>query len=206
METVAFFKTLKNTLDQMTNEEAGILIKALFAENAGETADLSEASDRLAMVYPYISGETGRLNDEREKKSLGGKTTGRVKEDPQKSDATHNHNQDHNQSSPNGDEKREAPPKEKRARFVPPTIDEVEAFAAENCLVMDCQRYMDHYASNGWRVGGKAPMKDWRASVRNWARNETKYTPPNRGDPVQAAKQSKYADLDFERLLSRSAE
>lgn len=31
--------------------------------------------------------------------------------------------------------------------------------------------FLDHFESNGWKVGGKAPMKDWKASMRTWLRN-----------------------------------
>lgn len=57
----------------------------------------------------------------------------------------------------------------KRTRFTPPTVDEVAAYARSAGLIMDAQRFCDHFASNGWKVGGKAPMQDWRASARNWA-------------------------------------
>jgi len=30
---------------------------------------------------------------------------------------------------------------------------------------------MDHYEANGWIVG-KASMKDWQSTVRNWMRRE----------------------------------
>ena len=35
--------------------------------------------------------------------------------------------------------------------------------------------YYDHFSSNGWKVGGRATMKDWRAAARNWARNSEKF-------------------------------
>jgi len=35
---------------------------------------------------------------------------------------------------------------------------------------------LDYYESKGWIVG-KAPMKSWQASVRNWARNN--FSKPN---------------------------
>lgn len=34
----------------------------------------------------------------------------------------------------------------------------------------DAQRFVDYYDANGWKVG-KNPMKDWKATVRNWIRN-----------------------------------
>jgi hypothetical protein len=35
--------------------------------------------------------------------------------------------------------------------------------------------FFDHYSSNGWKVGGKTKMVDWKAAVRNWIRNEKKF-------------------------------
>jgi hypothetical protein len=34
----------------------------------------------------------------------------------------------------------------------------------------DVEGAFDYYESNGWRVGGKAPVKDWRACARNCQR------------------------------------
>lgn len=31
----------------------------------------------------------------------------------------------------------------------------------------DAEMAFDHYQANGWKVGGKAPVKDWRACARN---------------------------------------
>ena len=36
---------------------------------------------------------------------------------------------------------------------------------------MDAVRFVDYYTANGWKVG-KNPMKDWRAAVRTWERDE----------------------------------
>jgi hypothetical protein len=38
----------------------------------------------------------------------------------------------------------------------------------------DVQGAFDHYESNGWKVGGRAPVKDWQAAARNcFRRNQT---------------------------------
>lgn len=57
-----------------------------------------------------------------------------------------------------------------RARFTPPDIVEVASYAGEMNWtrdVFDPQRFIDFYASKGWRVGSQ-PMKDWRAAARGW--------------------------------------
>lgn len=54
------------------------------------------------------------------------------------------------------------------ARFTPPTVDEVAAYAAEKGYTgFSADRFCDFYASKGWKVG-KEGMKDWRAAVRGW--------------------------------------
>lgn len=55
-------------------------------------------------------------------------------------------------------------------RFVKPSFSEAVAFATENKLKVDCQSFIDYYQSNGWKVGGRAPMKNWQAAMRQWAK------------------------------------
>lgn len=53
--------------------------------------------------------------------------------------------------------------------FVPPLEEEVNAYAVSHGFAMDVAGFMDYYRANGW-MAGKAPMKDWRAAARMWAR------------------------------------
>ena len=56
----------------------------------------------------------------------------------------------------------------KRAHvFIKPTLEEIAQYCQERGNKVDPQKFLDHYDSNGWRVG-KNPMKDWRAAVRTW--------------------------------------
>lgn len=51
-----------------------------------------------------------------------------------------------------------------------PTLEEVAAYCLERKNQVDPSLWLDHYTSNGWRVG-KNPMRDWKAAVRTWERN-----------------------------------
>ena len=53
----------------------------------------------------------------------------------------------------------------------PPTIEQVPEDASSRGESIDAERFCDFYASKGWMVG-KNKMKDWKAAVRNWAKNE----------------------------------
>ena len=55
-------------------------------------------------------------------------------------------------------------------RFTHPTVEEVEDYINEKGYNIDAHKFIDYYTANGWRVG-KSPMKDWKAAVRNWSRN-----------------------------------
>ena len=54
--------------------------------------------------------------------------------------------------------------------FKPPTIDEVRAYCIERRNRVDPEAWFNHYTSNGWMVG-RTKMKDWRAAVRTWEKN-----------------------------------
>ena len=63
------------------------------------------------------------------------------------------------------------PPSPKRKVFKKPTVDEIRAYCAERHNSVDAEHFYDHYEANGWKIGGKSPMKDWRAAVRTWEKN-----------------------------------
>lgn len=52
-----------------------------------------------------------------------------------------------------------------------PTIIEISEYCNERKNGIDPQKFFDYYESNGWRVG-RNQMKDWRAAVRTWERNQ----------------------------------
>lgn len=56
-------------------------------------------------------------------------------------------------------------------RFKPPSVDEVRAYCRERKNQVDAEKFVDYYTSNGWKVG-KNSMKDWKAAVRTWEKND----------------------------------
>ena len=72
--------------------------------------------------------------------------------------------------------------KKPRKVFKKPTLEEVQAYCNERNNMIDAQRFIDYYESNGWHVG-RNPMKDWKASVRNWERRQTPQPQANNGLP-----------------------
>lgn len=55
-------------------------------------------------------------------------------------------------------------------KFIIPSIDEIKSYCQERNNQINPEQFYDHYQSNGWKVG-KNSMKDWKASIRTWEKN-----------------------------------
>lgn len=52
---------------------------------------------------------------------------------------------------------------------IPPSIDELKEFFLESeSTSKEAENFFNYFESNGWLVGGKAKMKNWKAAARNW--------------------------------------
>jgi hypothetical protein len=56
--------------------------------------------------------------------------------------------------------------------FVPPSVEEVQAYCDERKNGINAQRFVDYYTSVGWTVGKGKKMVDWKAAVRTWDRQD----------------------------------
>lgn len=72
-------------------------------------------------------------------------------------------------------EREEAPAKQPpkpaapRARFTPPTAEEVRAYCTEKGYRLDAEQFVDYYQTRGWKLK-TGPMQDWKSAVRTWVR------------------------------------
>lgn len=57
-----------------------------------------------------------------------------------------------------------------------PTLEEAQIYFLEkNFSEIEAQRFFNYFESNGWLVGGRTKMKDWKAAARNWMLNTKKF-------------------------------
>ena len=80
------------------------------------------------------------------------------------------------QSNPNPN-----PSVKTRARFTPPTVDDVDEYCRQRGNSVDAQKFVDFYASKGWMVG-KNGMKDWKAAVRTWEKGDSRSSSQSQRD------------------------
>lgn len=67
------------------------------------------------------------------------------------------------------EEKQPAEEKAELKKFVKPTVEEIAAYCKEKHYPIDPQAFWNYYESNGWKIGGRAAMKNWRAAVQTWS-------------------------------------
>lgn len=82
--------------------------------------------------------------------------------------------------------------KDKITRFIPPTVEEVEAYCRERNNNVDAEKFVAFYESKGWMVG-KNKMKNWKMSVVTWEKSSPDY--------VSKQEQEKRAAEDKQRGL-----
>ena len=57
-------------------------------------------------------------------------------------------------------------------RFYVPAVEDIAAYCEERNNGIDAEKFFDYYERQGWRLSNNKPMKDWRAAIRTWERNE----------------------------------
>ena len=197
----------RKSFEAMSAEDAGHILKGLLQHAAGEEVDTTDWSPLAEAVYPLIEGQVDRMTNLRDKNRENGMKGGRPKTEQKPND-----NPNETQTEPEAKQikapvpepipvpiqEKESPSEIRKSapRFVPPTVDQVQAYASEHGLIMDCTRFVDWYASKGWKVGS-SPMKDWRAAARNWSARDRKEKGPG------TDYKSQLMSMDYSALLRK---
>ncbi len=91
-----------------------------------------------------------------------------------------------NQTKQNKTKRNYTPPKETKnvslgaptqPKFVPPTPQEAADYARSLGFDLDGEKFVAHYSASGWVRRGGVKIKDWRAAVVTWKKNDGAFTP-----------------------------
>lgn len=193
----------------MSDEGAGQLLKACFAFSAGEafTIENETAAAIFETVKATMQADKEKYNEvskKRREAALASKSKQMQAKAPKSTDLLYESDSD-NESVLKEREKR-IKKKEKEKPKPPPTVEQVREYAAKAGLNLDAERFVDYYTANGWKVGGRTPMKDWQAAARNWARRDTQ-KPAKASKGFDYENQRNYTADDYaaleRRLLAR---
>ena len=176
----------KAVIDKLTDEQAGKLIKAIYAYETGEEMELDAILDLV--ITPFLTvleKDKEKYVEKCEKRAQAGAKGGKQRVANQANDKQTQANQanatfakqnqanqaDNDNEYDNDNDFKKENIKRKSATqakaFVKPTHEEVKAYCAERKNNVDPDKFIDFYESKGWLIG-KNPMKDWKACVRTW--------------------------------------
>lgn len=195
-------------IEKMSNEQAGELIKAIYAYQ--KDPDAVPEDPALAFVFELIKqqldADSQRYKEACAARSEAGKKGGRpktnasdkkqmVSEESKKSKCfSEKAKKADNDNEYDNDLKENTLEGVKEKRFAPPTLENVSEYCRKMGYTnVDAARFIDFYTSNGWMVG-KNRMKDWKAAVRNWDRREN--NPQRQDGAAEVAKKNRFHNLE----------
>lgn len=91
--------------------------------------------------------------------------------------------------------------------FDPPSMEDVEAYFAANCLRGDARQFFDHYAAQGWTLPSGLPVTDVWALARNWSRKQVGFDADRKARGGQTSQEVERASVwkpvktDAERIV-----
>jgi len=66
------------------------------------------------------------------------------------------------------------------SKFNPPQVSDIKEYCESRKNRVDPEKFFDYYQSKGWMIG-KNKMKDWKAAVRTWEKNDETFGRNTRG-------------------------
>lgn len=185
---------------ELNAQEKGRLIDAIVAYgNGGDWQEQIKGNERY--VFPGYRARIDRYNEICGVRTASAKQNKPMQTKAKVSKTQQNANDNDNDKENDIKETTLKSSKEKRSRFSPPSVEDVTAYCRERKNGVDPQRFVDFYASKGWKIGSN-PMKDWKAAVRTWEQRDAR--------PVQAPvkqvraaqyQQREYDEDDLEKRL-----
>lgn len=198
-KSFSFYWSFKDAILDMSDSDKLAIYEAItdFAFFGIEPSELAPVG-RLAwkLIRPQLEASIRRYDacvsngtKGKEFGKLGGRPHKTPDDNPKEKPQTitpddnplnHNHNHNENREC-KGDCKGEAdkplPVATKRRAFVAPSLEEAIAyFPSIGGTRENAEEFFDYFTSNGWKVSGKAPMKDWQAAARGWMRRKSYFT------------------------------
>ena len=175
-------------LELLSDEDAGLLFKGIV--HYADTGEPPQLPPMAAMAFSFIQAQSDRAAGK-----SGGLKSGESRQRSNEAKEANASNPKQNEADEadnvnvtvpvngnvpvtviNNREKADKPP---RPRFTPPSENDAIAYFCEQGLsAAEAKSFLDYYAAIGWKVGGRATMKNWQAAARNWIHRAGQYSHP----------------------------
>lgn len=112
--------------------------------------------------------------------------------EPDKTDTKKNKSKNNNVIKRNNKKKRESKP------FVPPTLEEVQAYCRERNNNVDAKKFFDYFVASDWIDSKGNPVRNWKQKVITWesyASNDTQGRNGNNGQNAGDSSKTQYSHI-----------
>ena len=196
------FADMEETLSLYSDEERGRLLSAMMAYSfRGEEP---EFSGQERFVWPMLRNHIDSCEERSEKMKANGRRGGRPESKDNQSESKDNQTKP-NETKATETESKENPIQEqeqeqeqehvhdqdhkstrgKRERFVPPTVQECEAFFTENGgTVVQATKFFLNFESKNWKAG-REKLSNWHSRALKWILDDKEggFSAGNRASP-----------------------
>lgn len=150
MDGIAFamFNLIKPTLDASRKK----------AENGAAGGHAGEGKEKQRKSKPKAKNSKNKAKENQVEQESKDKTMDDKKQDEINSEIKN-------------EEENKIELENKNKYFIPPTAEEAEQYCKECGFDIDAEYFVDYYTACGWMVG-KRKMRDWRAAIRYWNKNQ----------------------------------
>ena len=203
MKYLKVFTDFAEIIDPLQDAEVGRLFKSMLSYAESGTAPDLRGNERFVWntAKQIIDREAAYCEKQAENGRKGGRPKNPAKPSesqinpakPSESLKDKDKDKEYKETLPIGSAKKAAP------AFHPPTVEEVKAYCLERKNKVDAVRFVDYYTANGWKVG-KNPMKDWRAAVRTWEREERPVEKAKRNNTLLNYRETGTSHVDLETI------
>jgi hypothetical protein len=175
---------------EMSDEQAGALIKAIFHYVATKEVSAGLNDAELKMAFKFIRRDIDYDSQKYDalcaKRSLWGKQGAQAKAGISRHDDSDVVVDVVSDSESEKEKEKEKKEKNFSASFQKPTLSEVEQYCAQRGGKINAQTFFDFYEAKGWMMGNN-PIHDWRAALRTWENKQAPHhtDPPPRAPTVQ---------------------
>lgn len=168
IEYFCCYHSYRKKCEKLTDQELGRLFRALLTYS--ETGERQELAGRESIAFDFIADDIDRAKDAYEAKCRKNRENGLKANGTERPRAVPNATQSKEEYK---DKTKDKPLKggDTRAKFAPPSLQEVTDYCRDRGNGVDPERFVDFYAAKGWKVGNQ-PMKDWKAAVRTWEKRD----------------------------------
>ena len=160
-ESIIIYRSFYEAIKDLPKEQQADAWNAIFEYGLNQTE--VQLSGIVSTVFKLVKPQLDANLKRYENGNKGGrpKNQTETKQEP-------NYNQTITKVEPNNNNNKN---NNKNDKFIKPTQEQIREYMLEQRMNDESERFYNYYEAIGWKVG-RNPMKNWKAAVITWKKNQ----------------------------------